>query len=255
MRPDAEVDPVTEADLYRDAPPDPKRIRIVELALVASRGAGEQQDAFAGRDLGAVERHRRERVTALILGRWVVAVRLLDRAGEQAAIVEQQVPLVAVPIEEHREVAEQLDHRLAAGRAQQEGEPGHLVVGEPPSSVTVSVVRFDLGEDEVGDHVVDGMRALDLRQIEEVRVERRGDGHDVAVAGVLRIDAEELIGPPPDLLAVFGRDAEDPRDHLDREQRGEVVDPVELVAAVERVGAPADDLREPPARSPRPRAG
>ena len=144
-------------------------------------------------------------------------------------------------MEQHHAVADQLGHRLAPGRAQEQRKARDLAVAQPFGAVLAG----QLGLAQPGDDVVGRVAALLVDEREEVlmlhhpRLDARRRRRRI-----IRLAVEESVGAQADSLPVGRRHAEHRRDHLDRERRGEVGHRVELRPPAHRVQRRADDVAD-----------
>src|SRR5262245_44969814 len=213
-RPDAVVYPLTESQLRRNVAADVEAVRIRVLALVAVRGAEQEQDAIPRRHGAAVPFDvARDRADG-VLRRRRPAQHLLDRAGDRAPVGEDAGVLVRVAREEHGGEAEQPGGRLAPGRAEQGAEADDLAIGEARRP---AVVGLQLDVEEAADQPVVGPRAQLPDQPEPVtqRLEPRGDRtrRDGVRAGVAR---QRDVGPLAQLAPVGLGNAKQGEDHVHR---------------------------------------
>ena len=141
-------------------------------ARVARRRAGDEQHGKPGR-----ERCRpRARAPATQNRPWYCdggqyAQDLVDGARDLLVVVDDLLPLVGVPREQHDRVADELRHGLRAGAAEQRGEAGDLDVVEA-GLLAVAAVDGDLRQ--AREHVVARVLALLHRELVEVHARIRG---------------------------------------------------------------------------------
>ena len=151
---------------------------------------------------------------------------LLDRVGQQLGAVAQLLPLAAVLGEREQPAADRVARRLVARLDEQLAVRDELLLGERRA--------VDLAADQLAHQVVLRVAAALVDQALEVGVHlaaRPLDGlaRRLARAPVLGIVlADHLVGPAEQQLPVVARHAEDPRDHRERERRGDALDEVEL---------------------------
>ena len=195
-----------------------------ELALVTVARPVHQQHPAAGRHGGVADGHVASDGAGQRLGRRGEPQELVDGAGDQVGLFDEQTPLVGSLVQQLHRTAQHAgggvvsagDHREREGQHRQHA--GDVAVGA------------DTRGNQMRDGVVFGFGAAAFDQLGEVghhRPDRVADGfqraRDAALGGVRRDDG---FGPAVELSAVFFRDAEIVRDDHRRQRLEEFGDDV-----------------------------
>ena len=172
-----------------------------------------------------------------------VAEDLLDRVRHQRGVGGELGALVRVPVEQVDRPPEVPGHRLGPGGEEHRHELGELRIGELPR---LAVVVDDLGVEQVGEHVVAWLPLPVLELVGEVpvHVDQRLGRHVVDHADRAFLDVEDVVDDPTQVVPVLFGHAQEHRDHRGWEDRGEVLDVVELRlpdVGVEEFGADFTD--------------
>ena len=225
--------------LARIRPPDVEACRVGEHLRIPVRRTQQHRHAGAGGDGVPGQPHVGARGPPGDLHGAVQPQHLLDRVGPARGIGAEGVPLVAMGVEEHDGVAEQVDRRLETGAEQQHHGRVQLALGQ----------RLVLGQGhQPADEIVAGLapQPFEVPPQEGVHGAQRPLGRDVAPERESRVQSGGRgLAPVQELLAAFAGHAEQVGDDQDRELGGVGGHQVDRAAGrVERVeqfvGGPPD---------------
>src|SRR5262245_14996100 len=239
VRAEADVLAHAESEVAVRAAVDPELERRLEDLLVAVRGRVEERERVALADALAAQLVVRRRGAREVDDRRRPAHDLLDGGGQELRPALELAELARVLDEGEHAAARRVAGGLVPGDHddQAPGEYVHLRQG----------LAVDPGLREERDQVVGRIALPLLDELREVQEELR---HRLAprllarlaLALVLRVrGADGAVGPVEEQVPVGLRDAEEPRDHRDRERRRDLLHEVAL-ARVAPLDQPVDDL-------------
>ena len=236
------MDTVAERDGDARLTFDVELVGVLERARVAGRGAGEEEHGEAGRDGATLELAVLDAVAALVLRRRPVPEDLLDRAGifswSSATFCHWsgfcQNSITALPTSFVTVSAPAPPRSVAKPVISTSSSP----VCSPSPRSTVTWVRRDSMSSP------GFLRFSTVSSWKYIPVSRTACVVLRARLQLARIAVEAGVEPLADLLALAVGHAEQARDHLDGEQRGEVRDRVEPLGVAQRVEEAADDVAD-----------
>ena len=230
MHAQAHVRPVGERDVGQGGPEDVERLGVLPTGLVVVGRADVGRDALPGTEGDAADLDLAGRRPVDGEQRRLAAQALLNGLGQQRAVVAHRLELLGMREEQVEQVARRAVGRLGPGRQQQAEEGVDGLVRE--------LLAVHLGRDQVADDVLGRVGPPVGHHAGEVVAQRLGGGQ---AAVDVRHQADELDRPALELGEVLLGQAEQARDHPDRELEGQLAHQVGPAVGGEAVDLLVDD--------------
>jgi hypothetical protein len=195
---------------------DVQDVGPVEDGLVAVRRTHDDDRGLPGLELDVVQPEVLLHDAGQVVVRRVVADQLLDGSADQARVVDEEVPLVAVPLQGGEPVAQQVGRRLTAAEEDEQVHRDELVLGHRLVVAVVEEQPGQLGSLTGGPEVVDHLADVGPERVDGL----------VGLAQARVVETEQpadRLGPLPDHVPVGLRDPDEVDDDADRQLVGQVL--------------------------------